>query len=328
MNKKIIWLLIFITNLSIVKSQSNNYDTIVISSSTYEKFDFILGSSEMQYFEVIERDIDIRNGEIEKSKLSSDTIGIKNTSRNMEIENYEIELSDYNWAKILFGRQCNYLSKQIDTYPILKVSRRKSNNDISFLEPELIGRFLTNNYEKRIECIDSSEDKLMKKHLIRWIDMIGNDSIDQFAISLTSHLYHIFSLYDLIVPTNNQDTLLCKITQLDKENPIGFVYQSSTKIKQDSSINIYITDDVQDSTSLNINFTSSIYQMFEKHLSKEERTINEIRLKSRKSVDKSHVKISKTGEFVRYIRIMESFMLDAELKPKFSFFNYEIKIMK
>ncbi|MFT7451582.1 MAG: hypothetical protein ACI9VN_002307, partial [Patescibacteria group bacterium] len=70
------------------------------------------------------------------------------------------------------------------------------------------------------------------------------------------------------------------------------------------------------------------YQMFEKHLSKEERTINEIRLKSRKSVDKSHVKISKTGEFVRYIRIMESFMLDAELKPKFSFFNYEIKIMK
>ncbi|MFT5265483.1 MAG: hypothetical protein ACI8YQ_004237, partial [Polaribacter sp.] len=41
MNKKIIWLLIFITNLSIVKSQSNNYDTIVISSSIYEKFDFI-----------------------------------------------------------------------------------------------------------------------------------------------------------------------------------------------------------------------------------------------------------------------------------------------
>ncbi len=328
MNKRILCLLFITVQFCTVKSQIINYDTIIISNSGYEKLDFIIGEPEMQYFEVTEKDIEIRDGEIEITKLKCDTIGIKRTNSTLEIEKYEIELSDFNWAKILFGRQCNYLSKQVDTFPILKISRKISSNELSFLEPELIGAFLISNYEKRIECIESSEDKFMKKHLIRWIEMIGNDSIDQFSTSLTSHMYHVFSLYDLIIPTNDQDTLLYKLSVSGNEKPIEYTFQSTRKINPDSSMNIQITEDVQDVISRNEDFGSSLYKMFEKHLSEEEKAINEIRLKSRKDVDKSRVEISKNGDFERYIWITESFMLDAELKSKASFFNYEIRIVK
>jgi len=65
--------------------------------------------------------------------------------------------------------------------------------------------------------------------------------------------------------------------------------------------------------------------MFEKHLSKEEREINKIRFKSRKRVDKSNIFLSKNSEFKRYIRMIESFILDSELNPKKTFYNFEIK---
>lgn len=324
--KSRIVLLIFIilSSISAVKSQSK-YDTAVISNSNYEKLNFKLGSSEIQYFAVAKTDVDIRDGVIEKYKKSKDTIGIRNIGAEFNIQNYEVELSVYNWTKTLFGRQCKYLANQIEVFPKLIISRKISTNELTFLEPELVGNFIKKNYEKRIECIESSDDRYMKKHLINWIRMIENDSIDQFSISFTSHLYDVFSLFDLIVPVNYPDTVICKISKKNQEYPVEFSYQTSKRINPDSSITIHITDDIQDSQSLLHQFMESIYRPMSKHLSKEKRSINDIRMSLMKSVEKSDISLTNKGEFERYIRITESFMLDSDLNPKLSFYNYEIR---
>ena len=41
--------------------------------------------------------------------------------------------------------------------------------------------------------------------------------------------------------------------------------------------------------------------------------------------NKSQITITKNGELQRYLRIRESFILDMNLKPKLSYYNYEIK---
>jgi len=327
MNRRILLVIIIVFTTVFSAEGQNKRDTIVISNTTYEKLKFKLGNSEMQYFEVIETDIDIRNGEIEKYEQSIDTIGIKNIDRNLKTETFEIQLSDNNWAKILFGRQCNYLSEQIDAYPTLKMSRNVATNKIAFLEPVKIGDFIMNNYEKRIDCIESSDDKFMKNYISDWIEMIKNDSINQFSTAYTSHLFHVFSLYDLITPTNPQDTIICKISNSNSDITTEFHYQTSTRINHDSSITIHFTDNVQESDPLTKQLLTSLYEPYANFLNNDERDINEIRLNSMKDIDKSDINLSKDGEFERYIRIMESFALDSNLKPKLSFYNFEIQKM-
>lgn len=301
------------------------YDTTIISSSYYGAFEFKIGNHEMQYFEVNEIDVDINDGEIELKKQLTDTIGIRNLESDSDYVRYEIELSDDDWGKLLFGRECRYLSNEIDVFPTLKISREKSTNRLSFMEPKLIGDFVKTNYEKNIECIDSLGDKTMKKYLVRWISKIDNDSIDIFLTSLTSHFGYIFPLYDIIVPLESEDTVTVTILQSDNGNQEQFAYQVTKSINPDSSININYTDDIKKTTSYQKQFVEMFYEPFAKHLPSEERRINSIRVESMKSVDKSTVILSPAGELKRYIRMIESYILDARLKPKRSFHNYEIR---
>lgn len=321
----IISLIVFLTYFE-GKSQSQ-FDTLVYGSSQYAELTFQLGNSEMSEYLVNENDISIRNGEIEKNKHSTDTIGLRHFKIDDLYDGYEIRLSDKTWRQTLFGKQCKYLADKIENYPNLILQRNRISKKLSFVEPKVIGDFIKTNYLNRIDCIDSSDDKYMKKHLLRWIQMIENDSINEFSTGLSSHFMHVYSLFDLIVPTNFNDTIVCKISNKSTENPVEFSYQTSKRLNEDATITYHFTDKVNSENSNEKKHLEKVYKIFEKHHSKEERRINDIRLKSRTSEDKYSIELTKAGEFKRYLRIIESLMLDSKLNPKQSIYNYEIKLI-
>ncbi len=301
------------------------YDTIVYGTSQYSELTFQLGNGKMSEYEVKKIDISIRNGVIEKNKIFTDTIGLRQFNIDELNEGYEIRLSDKTWSQTIFGRQCKYLEEQVENYPNLILQRNRHSKKISFLEPEMVGDFVKTNYLKRIECIDSSEDKYMKEHLVKWIRMIENDSINEFSTALSSDFMNVYSLLGLIVPTNERDTVICKISRISNENPIECSYQIDKRLNSDTTITYYYTDKVDSKNSFKNQFIGNFYSTFEKHFSEEEKRINKTRLKSSSSEDKFYLELTKTGEFKRYLRIMESFMLDSNLNPKQSIYNYEIK---
>lgn len=303
------------------------YDTTIIGAKSYTELTFQLGSEAMSSYEVNETDISIRNGKIEKNKTSRDTIRLRYFFIDDLNEGYEICLSDKTWSKLLFGRQCEHLGEQIENYPSLLMKRNRITKELSFLKSKLVGDFMISNYSKRIECIDSSSDKSMKKYLVEWIKMIENDSIDEFSNALSSHLIHIFSLFDLIVPTNFQDTIITKISNKSIEYPAQFVYQTTKRLNPDSTITYQFTDKVDSEKPTKNQFIENVYEPFKRYYSEEELSINEIRLQSLRSEDKSTIELTKERELTRYLRIMESFMLDSDLNPKYSIYNYEIKKM-
>lgn len=326
MTKKYTFLLIvMLVKLTITKSQHMDYDTTILSTSPYEKLNFTFGNAEMQYFVVTETDVKINDGEIVKNKQTTDTISIKKLGEDVKLEKYEIELSPYSWKKFLFLRECNYLAAQIEAYPTVKISRNKSTNELSFLEPEIIGPFVKSNFEKSLECIENTEDKFMRRHIIDWIEKLEEGDVNHFSTALTSYVYHIFSLYELIVPAHHQDTVICKMSKPHPEYPIELTYQTTKFVHPDSGISIHLTDEIEGVTPLLDSFGEGLYRMFEKHMSEEERANNEIIIQSRKSIDKSLIILDSNNELTRYLRTMESFMLNVELRPTRSFYNFEIR---
>lgn len=325
MKIKIIAIIFIVFFITFDCNGQSQYDTIVHGTSQYSELNFQLGNKEMSEYEVNENDISIRNGVIEKNKIFIDTIALRHFSIDKLNEGYEIILSDKTWNKTLFGRQCKHLEDQVENYPNLILQRNRLSKEISFLEPKIVGDFIKTNYLKRIECIDSSDDKYMKKHLVRWIEMIENDSIHEFSTALSSHFMHVYSLFDLITPINYRDTVVCEISSKSKENPTKFAYQTDKRLNPDSTITYNYTDNVDPENSFKSQFIENFNRPFEKYHSEDEKKTNEIRLKSLTSEDKSYIELTKTGEFKRYLRIMESFMLDSNLNPKQSIYNYEIK---
>lgn len=325
MKIKLISVIFLVLFLEFESKGQSDYDTIVYGTTLYSELTFQFGNTEMSEYEVNENDISVRNGEIEKNKIYKDTIGLRYFNIDEYSEGYEIRLSDKTWAKTLFGRQCKYLENQVESYPNLILQRNRVSKEISFLEPKVVGDFIKSNYLKRIECIDSSDDKYMKKHIVKWVEMIENDSINQFSTALSSHFMHVYSLFDLIVPMNHRDTVICKISSKSAENHTEFTYRTDKRLNLDSTTTYQFTDKVDSGKSLKKQFVEDFYRPFEKYHSEEEKNTNEIRLNSLTSEDKSYIELTKTGEFKRYLRIMESFMLDSNLNPKQSIYNYEIK---
>lgn len=325
MKIKLITVIFIVLFLEFESKGQSDYDTIVYGTTLYSELTFQFGNTEMSEYEVNEIDISVRNGEIEKNKIYKDTIGLRYFNIDEYNEGYEIRLSNKTWGKTLFGRQCKYLENQVESYPNLILQRNRVSKEISFLEPKIVGDFIKSNYLKRIECIDSSEDKYMKKHIVKWIEMIENDSINQFSTALSSHFMHVYSLFDLIVPMNHKDTVICKISSKSAEYPTEITYRTNKLLNSDSTTTYQITDKVDSGKSLQKQIVENFYKPFKKYHSEKEKSTNEIRLNSLTSEDKSYIELTKTGEFKRYLRIMESFILDSNLNPKQSIYNYEIK---
>ncbi|MDF1698549.1 MAG: hypothetical protein P1U56_22040 [Saprospiraceae bacterium] len=319
-------ILFFLSFLHLISyGQHIDYDTIVITHSEYSNLHFSFSDS-LTFFEVVETDVDIEDGEIIKYKQGKDTIAIQFVDEDLETEYYRILLSNKNWKHVLLGRSCKHIATDIDSFPQLKISRTKSSNTLSFTEPKTVDAFIKHNYQKRLACVKASEDQFMVKYLKEYIRKIENDSISEFTASFTIPFYHLTSLFDLIVPIHAQDTVVCKIIHSTEENNVLSLYQTTTTLTQDSSKRITFTDEVEAKASDNKKtFVKEFMNAFEDYYTEEERSINEIRLNSMKDVDKSTIELDPDNEFIRYIRKMESFHLNSELKPKFSFYNYEIK---
>lgn len=329
MKKKTLFLLlVMVICHTIMKSQTTSYDTTIISNSPYGKFQFTLGSFEMQYFEVMETEIELNDLEIEGYKNTTDTIGLKKISSSLESELYELELSDNTWSEIFFDDRCSYVMNQIEGLPTLKIERKLSNNELTFFEPEIVSAFVKDMYKKGIVCIESTDDKFMSSFYPGQIERIDSKGINHFIPLFTSRLYHLFSLYDLIVPTGFPDTLVCKISTTVEDQQLEVTYQSSTKLNVDSTITVHLTDKIAGAKSNQESFTESIYNMFDEHLSPEEKRINEIRFNSMKSEDQSNIHLSIDRTFEKYVRIMESSILNAELKQTISISNYRIHKLK
>lgn len=324
MKIKFIALIILIFFYKSESKGQSKYDTLVYGTPSYSELTFQLGNQEMSKYEVNINDITIRNGVIEKNKTSLDTIALRFFKIDETNEGYEIKISDETWSKTLFGRQCKYLEDHV-SYPNLTFQRNVLSKELSFTEPEKVGEFLKAHYLNRIECIESSPDKYMKKHLIRWIEMIENDSINEFTDAISSHFIHVFALFELIVPTNDTDTVICKITSTAAKNPMEFAYQTDKLTNSDSTITYQCRDKIESEKYASTQLTESLYRPLEKHLTEEERGRNEIILNSLMNEDKSYIELTKSGEFKRYLRVIESFVLDSNLEPKQSTYNFEIK---
>ncbi len=298
------------------------YDTII--TGDYEKLKFSLGNGTLQLYEVNEIAIDIRDGIIESSKHHTDTIGIKHDTMSNTLE---VVPSDKTWIKLLFGRDCAHIAKEVNKYPSILFKMNESSNQLSFADPALMGEFLTSNYTKRLECIDTLEDPYMKKYINNNLRQIENDSVNIFTTAFSSHFAHIHALLDLNVPTENGDSIVCKISATNSERPIEFLYETSKSIMDDATIFYEFSDTPEQSNTAKKQFVNALYKPFEKYPSEEDQENNKIRLASMTDEDRSEITLSEDGALKSYLRIMQSYMLDANLNPKYSFYNYEIKVI-
>lgn len=322
--KKTILSFIFLT-ICIEAIGQISYDTLVKGSTSYEKLSFKFQANRMIFYEVNDIDINIQNGEIKKIENEKDTIGLWYFNIDKYNDGYEIHLSAKNWNKILFGKDCKNLKNQVNQYPHLKFKRSSKSKNIAFIEPKTIGEFLKISYKKRIECIEDSEDKYMKEYLVHWIRMIEHDSIDEFTTAFTSYWSHIFALHDIIVPKNNKDTIIYTVSAKNLDEEIAVSFKTEKQINPDSTITYHHTDKIDSENSLNKVFLEKLYKTFQLYESEDEKIKNEIRLKSMSSEDKSIIELTKTHEFKRYLRIVQSYILDTNLNPKQSIHNFEIK---
>ena len=124
---------------------------------------------------------------------------------------------------------------------------------------------------------------------------------------------------------NAADTVICSILSTDSNMLFEYTYKTEKRILKDSTVTFFYTDKVENSENIANQFIKSLYEPLEKHHTKEEQDLNNIRLESMRDEDKSQITITKNGELQRYLRIRESFILDMNLKPKLSYYNYEIK---
>jgi len=325
MRIKFIAFTIIICSLTLDSMGQMDYDTVVSGTAQYGDLNFKLRNSKMTEYVVSETDLSIRNGVIEKNNVSLDTIALRAFTIDGSHDGYEIRLSDKTWVKILFGRHCQHLADSIDSYPTLTLRRNRLSKTTSFLDPTLVGNFMKANYLKRIECIDSSDDKYMRPYILEDIEKIENGDINQFSEAMSSHFMHVLSLFDLLVPTESSDTLVCSMTSTNQENPVQFSYLTTKTVNPDSTITYYYTDAVGDDNSITEQYSEKLCKVFEEYHTEEEKRVSAIRLSSRKSEDRSYIELTKTGEFSRYLRIIESSMLDADLLPTQSIYNYEIR---
>lgn len=320
-NLKIKILAIVISSHCICHSQIT-YDTIYSGKGNHQKLNLNLGNGSLQFYEIIETDIDIRDGKIEIKKEYLDTIGIKH---NETQNRFEVILSKKTWAKNILGKNCLNVSYQITALPSLLLQRNAKTGELSLINQDSISKFMLSNYKIRLQCIDTLEDQYMKKHILEDIRIIENDSINLFIPSLSSHFAHLYALIDLAVPKETSDTIICNVTSNNSNIPIEYRFKTTKNIKKDSSVVINYTDKVNDYESINKQFVKNMYEPFEKHYSEEEKHINKIRIESIKDEDKAQIVIGKNGELKRFLRVIQSYILDVDLNPNYSFYNYEIK---
>ena len=322
MVKLIIKILVIVISFHCISHCQITYDTIYSGKGNHQKLNLNLGNGDLQFYEIVETDIDIRDGEIEINKEYLDTIGIKH---NQTKSRFEVILSKKTWVKNILGKNCLNVSNQISTFPSLLLQRDTKTGELSFTNPDSISKFMLSNYKIRLQCIDTLEDQYMKKYVLDDIRRIENDSINLFIPSLTSHFAHLYALLDLAVPKETSDTIVCNVSSNNSNIQIEYTFKTTKKINKDSSVVFNYTDKVNDSKSLTKQFVQNMYEPFEKHYSEEEKNTNKIRLESIRDEDKAEITIRKSGELKRFLRVVQSYMLDGDLNPKYSFYNYEIK---
>jgi len=296
------------------------YDTIVINEGRYEKLNFKVGNDAFQVFEVNKVDLDINNGEILSFKKNTDTIAIRHDT---DKDVYEIRLSDKTWKQSLFGKYCSYLGNEVN-FPHLFLKRNKHSNALVFENTDVIGQFVKRNYLNRLECIKGLEDQYMKKHIEKWIDKIDNDSINEFTSSFAFHFTQIISLYDLVVPQEVSDTIVCKISARNAKTPFEYSYKTYKTIESDSFISYNYTDKVGESNMFRKQIAERLYEPFDKYYTIEQQNINEIIIESIRDEERMKITLTQEGYLQRYLKVIQYYNLDKELKTKYTFYNYEI----
>ena len=301
---------------------SQQLDTIV-SHSNYEKLSFDLDVGDLSSFEVTTSEVKTENGLILKTSIETDTISILKNSDNQITENYSLILSKSNWSKLLFGKQCNHLIDSIKEFPSLLITRDKTNNKLQFTHCDSVSSFLLKNFTKRLDCINNSDDKFMAQYVIEWINDI--DSCNLFINSYSSHLLHLFSLYDLLIPIN-ADSLEYSIGQKgDSKNQYLQTLFVTKDLDNDGTSRISFTDEIPGKNSIQDQFINSLYELFSNYESDTKSKINEIRMKSLKSYDRSEIEISNNNLLTSYLRVIQSEILNSNLKAKVSYYNFKIE---
>ncbi len=298
------------------------YDTTIVTSASYEKLSFRIGNGTTQLFELNKKDVDVTAGKIEKVKIDTDTFGVKHDAYTGE---FDIFFSRKNWKKILFDRQCVHLADEIKEFPMLHFVTDTETNELLFKNPKHIGEFLKATYQKRIDCIEASEDQFMKKYLEKWIVLIDEGSVNEFTTNFSSHFAHLHALLDLFVPVHTGDTTTCTITAKDSDMAFEFNYQTTKVINEDSTITYLYTDKVDDSDSVVKQAMSSIMGIAEDASNTKETNNIKLKIDSMQDEDKSEITIDSNGRLSSYFRIRTTSRLDVQLKEENSFFNFEIR---
>ena len=168
----------------------------------------------------------------------------------------------------------------------------------------------------------------MKKHLEKWVALIDDGSVDEFATSFSSYFAHLHALLDLYVPVSTSDTTICTITAQDSELALDYTYQTTKFIHEDSTITYFYTDKVENSNSLVKQAMSYIVGSAAEASPTKDTNNTVLRLASMQDEDKSEITIDNDGTLLSYFRIRTSSRLDAELREERSFYNFEIRVIE